>query len=217
MKTNTTIKSIERLSLREQIYRSLKTAIINMELKPGEKIRDQALAEQFNVSRTPVREALRRLEDEGLVVSTPSALTRVAELNIKEVKQAFVVVATLHGLAARLAVSRFKEKDFQLLKKLNHSFKQMLEEGNLVKAVEADDQFHQVFLQASENDEIIRALERITPKIRRLEFAKFDSLKGIDSVKEHEKIIALSELGDSRAVSVSVEENWLSLSNVLTE
>ena len=217
MKTNTTIKSIERLSLREQIYRSLKTAIIHMELKPGEKIRDQDLAEQFSVSRTPVREALRRLEDEGMVTSTPGSITRVADLNLKEVKQAFIVVASLHGLAAGLAVNRLKDKDFKKLGQINQSLMQSLYQGDIVKAVKADDAFHGVFLKNAGNDEIVKALERITPKIRRLEFAKFDSIKGMDSVKEHEKIIAFSKKRNEKSVSAAVERNWLSLGKLLTE
>jgi len=188
-----------------------------MELEPGEKIRDQELAKHFNVSRTPVREALRQLEDEGLVESTPSALTRVTKLNMEEVKQAFVVLASLHGLAARLSVSKFKEYDLQQLKEKNNEFKERLQERDLIKAMEADDHFHEVFLKVAENKEIFHALERITPKIRRLEMAKFDSIKGINSVEEHNKIIAASELGDSKAASDFMEENWLSLGEMLTK
>jgi len=217
MKTYTSIKSIKRQSLRETVYQSLKIAIITMELEPGEKIRDQELAKHFNVSRTPVREALRQLEDEGLVESTPSALTRVAKLNMEEVKQAFVVVASLHGLAARLSVSKFKENDLQQLKTKNNEFKERLQERDLIKAMEADDHFHEVFLNAAENKEIFHALERITPKIRRLEMAKFDSIKGTNSIEEHNNIIAACELGDSKAASDFMEENWLSLGEMLTK
>lgn len=215
MITNRSIKTIERLSLREQVYRSLKSAITSLELKPGEKIKDQELADKFSVSRTPVREALRRLEDEGLIISAPGSLTSVAEINMKEVKQSFVVVASLHGLAARLAVPSLKDKDIDLLKQINGKLKLGLEKGDLIQAVQADDQFHQVYLEEAKNDEIIKTLERIVPKIRRLEFTKFDSLKAIESVNDHNKIIEASNAKDSESASSLVEKNWLSLGRLL--
>lgn len=188
-----------------------------MELKPGAKVRDKELAEQFDVSRTPVREALRRLEDEGLIVSNPSSVTRVAELNIKEVKQAFVVVASLHSLAVRLSVPKLTQKDLVQLKKFNTDLHYYWQEGDVIKAVEADDNFHGVYLNSSENDELKKALDRILPKVRRLEYAKFNSVKGNDSVQEHTQIIAHSEAGDSMIAATLVKENWLSLGEILTQ
>lgn len=217
MKTQTSFKSIDRLSLREQIYHSLRSAIINLELNPGEKIRDQELAKQFNVSRTPVREAIKQLEDEGLIVSAPGSVTSVAELNIEEVKKAFVVVATLHALATRLSVPVLKKDDFELLESINENLKQALAHGDLTKAVLSDDHFHDVFLNASENNEITKALGRIVPKIRRLEFAKFDSAKAMDSIKDHLDILEASRAGESEKAAILVEKNWLSLGNMLTK
>ena len=65
------IKPIKRLSLRDEVYQNLKKSIINLELQPEERLYDKELAEKFGISRTPVREALKRLEDEGLVESLP--------------------------------------------------------------------------------------------------------------------------------------------------
>ncbi|MRG85778.1 GntR family transcriptional regulator [Salinibacillus xinjiangensis] len=215
MKTTNSIQNIQRVSLRDQVYQALKNAIISLELSPGQKIKDMELAERFNVSRTPVREALKRLEDEGLVISTPGSLTRVSEINTDEVKQTFVVVATLHELAASLAVANLTEEDFQLMNEYNFQLEAGVKEGNLFKAVEADDLFHGVFLKASNNVEIEKVLERLLPKIRRLEFVKFNSIDGMGSVKDHEQIIQTSKEKHHDKVVELVKHNWLSLGNQL--
>lgn len=105
------IKPIKRMSFRDEVYLTLKKAIVTLELQPEQRLNDKELAEEFGISRTPVREALKRLEDEGLVESIPGSVTRVAPLNIEEAKHAFTVVAVLHSLAARLAVPLLKESD----------------------------------------------------------------------------------------------------------
>lgn len=215
MKSHTFIKTIQRTSLSEQVYQSLRTAIISLELEPGQKIRDMELAEQFNVSRTPIREALKRLEAEGLIMSEPGSITRVSEINVEEVKQAFVVVATLHSLAARLAISQLTTNDFELLESYNEELNASIREKDMFKAMTADDYFHGVFLKASQNNEIHKALERLMPKLRRLEFKKFDSKRAMNSVFDHKKIIKASRSRDVSRVSILVEQNWLSLGDQL--
>lgn len=211
------IKHINRPSLRDQVYQSLKTAIVILELEPGQRVNDNELASKFGVSRTPVREALKRLEDEGLVESIPGSLTRVTPLNIEEAKHAFPVVAALHSLAARLAIPQVKEADIRRLEEWNESFYMALEQKDVMKAIEADDGFHDVFLRTAGNREIYIALERVVPKIRRLEFARFGSLEGLESIDQHKKIIAAAKNSESQVAASLVEENWLSLGRLLTE
>lgn len=211
------IKHINRPSLRDQVYQSLKTAIVILELEPGQRVNDNELASKFGVSRTPVREALKRLEDEGLVESIPGSLTRVTPLNIEEAKHAFPVVAALHSLAARLAIPQVKEADIRRLEEWNESFYMALEQKDVMKAIEADDGFHDVFLRIAGNREIYIALERVVPKIRRLEFARFGSLEGLESIDQHKKIIAAAKNSESQVAASLVEENWLSLGRLLTE
>src|SRR4051812_6248675 len=98
------IVPLRRDSLSERAYHALLDAIVHGDLAAGERLRDHDLATQLGVSRTPVREALRRLEDEGLVETVPGAYSRVAPIDVDGVRQAFPVLASLHGLAARLGV-----------------------------------------------------------------------------------------------------------------
>lgn len=210
------IKPIKRLSLREEVYASLKKAIVQLDFKPGQRLHDKELAEEFGVSRTPVREALKRLEDEGLIESVPGSATRVTPLNTEEAKHAFIVAAALHALAGKLAVPHLQETDLKLLESCNEKFKRALEKADVSEAIEADEAFHHVFLEAAGNPEIICALERILPKIRRLEMSQFGSVKGFKSVEQHHQIIqACKEINPEQTAQL-IEENWLSLGELLT-
>lgn len=212
---NDTFKPIKRLSFRDEVYFALKRAITLLELQPEQRLNDKELAEEFGISRTPVREALKRLEDEGLVESIPGSSTRVASLNIEEAKHGVTVIAALHALAARLAVPLLKESDIDELEYTNKTLLQFAQKKDIIKAIEADELFHNVFLDVAGNPEIIRALEPIVPKIQRLEIAQFNSEKSIQSFEQHQKIIEACRQKDSETAASLVEENWLSLRTLL--
>ncbi len=211
------IQPIRRLSLREEVYHHLKNAILLLELEPEERLHDKDLAEQFGISRTPVREALKKLEDEGLVEAMPGSATRVAPLNNDEANHAFTVVAALHALAARLAVPLLEEKDIKELKIQNQKLRSAMEERNVIAAIQADEDFHQVFLTAAGNPELVKALEVSTAKIRRLEMAQFGSVKGVNSIQQHEQIIEACIEKDSEKTALLTEVNWLSLGELLIQ
>lgn len=213
-----TLPTIDSQSLRERVYRALRDALVAGELSPGERLRDQDLAARLGVSRTPVREALQRLEDEGLVETAPRALTRVAPLDALAAREAFPVVAALHALATRHGVSRLTSADIAAMRGANDELAgaiAALDPATVRRAIAADDRFHSVLLLAAGNHEIIRTLERLTPKVRRLEYAQFGSLAGRKSIQQHAVIIAACERGDSDEAARLVEENWLALGQLI--
>src|SRR5207248_7307904 len=116
-----TLEKIDRIPLRERVYHLVQRAIVSGELHPGQRVRDLDLAIQLGVSRTPVREALQRLEDEGLVEALPGALTRIVPLDTQAAHEAFPVVAVLHALATRLSVETLSEQDISSLHRTNES------------------------------------------------------------------------------------------------
>ncbi|MCM3217067.1 GntR family transcriptional regulator [Niallia taxi] len=211
------ISQISRISLRDQVYQQLKQAVIHLELAPGEKISDKLLAEQFGVSRTPVREALKRLEDEGLVISSPGSETKVSLIDIEQAKHAFTVVASLNALAARLAMPFLTEAHCDELVGINQEFEKAILDENKYEAIKKDDQFHAVLLHASNNPEIEMSLERLLPKIRRLELLKFNKLDGLSSIRQHNEIIDSIRNGKQQELTKLVEDNWLSLASYLTK
>ena len=211
------LEKIDRIPLRERVYGLLQQAIVSGELQPGQRVRDVDLAAQLGVSRTPVREALQRLEDEGLVETLPGALTRVVPLDTQAAREAFPVVAVLHGLAARLAVEQLTERDLALLRQANERLGAALEAGDVTRAVQADDAFHSVLVRASGNSEIQHVLDRLMPKVRRLEFAQFGSLAARTSVLQHQAIITACEQRLSAQAASLTEQNWLSLGQLIVQ
>lgn len=212
-----TLEKIDRIPLRERVYYLVQRAIISGELQPGQRVRDLDLAAQLGVSRTPVREALQRLEDEGLVETLPGALTRVVPLDTQAAREAFPVVAVLHALATRLAVETLTGQDLALLRQANEGLVAALEAGDVTRAIQADDRFHDVFVRASANSEIQHALDRLMPKVRRLEYAQFGSLAGHTSVLQHQAIIAACEQRLAAQAASLTEQNWLNLGQLIVQ
>src|SRR3989441_9468111 len=209
-----TLEKIDRIPLRERVYGLLQQAIVSGELQPGQRVRDVDLAAQLGVSRTPVREALQRLEDEGLVETLPGALTRVVPLDTQAAREAFPVVAVLHGLATRLAVEQLTERDLASLRQENERLGAALKAGDVTRA---DDAFHSVLVRVSGNSEIQHVLDRLMPKVRRLEFAQFGSLTARTSVLQHQAIISACEQRLSAQAASLTEQNWLSLGQLIVQ
>ena len=215
MKTHTNFKSINKISLSQHVYHAIKDAIITLELEPGQKIRDVELADSFEVSRTPIREALKQLELEGLVETRPASHTRISEIDEQEVKESFVVVANLHALATKLAIPNMLQEDLLKLKEFNQQLAIKIKQKNSLEAIQADDQFHNLFIRLARNKKIDECIQSLLPQIRRLEYLKFDSTQAQYSIQDHEKIIYYVENGKTEQAALAVEENWLSLSKQL--
>jgi len=214
----TNLPMLDRASLRARVYTAVRDAIVAGELAPGARLRDQDLAERLGVSRTPVREALQRLEDEGLIETNPRASTRVAPLDARAARDAFPVAAALHALATRHGVSRLTPQDIACMRAANERLAHSIaapDPQTVLQAMQADDDFHRVLLDAAGNREIVGALERVMPKVRRLEYTQFGSLAGRKSVQQHEAILTACELGEALEAAALVEENWLSLGQLI--
>ena len=204
-----------RPKLRDTVYAALLEAIVSGQLEPGLRIRDLELARQLGVSRTPVREAIQKLQDEGLAESSPGSLTRVTPLDQQSVRQAFPVVASLHSLATRLGSGRLKSTDIAELESANRLLAKAMTSNDAVRAIRADDAFHGVFLIAAVNQELVTALNRLMPKVRRLEYMQFGSLAGRRSVSQHDEIIQACRDGDAARAAALAETNWMSLGELL--
>src|SRR6266516_900508 len=206
-----------RTLLRDQAYVRLRDAILDGTLEPGEQLKDAEIAEWLGLSRTPIREALARLEEYGLVETAPNRYTRVTPLSAGDARDAFSVVAALHSLAARLGVPRVAESELAVMRKANEDLAAALRAADVDRALAADDRFHRVLVHASANREIARSLERLMPKIRRLERARFGSLAGRRSVEQHDQIVVVCASGEAEAAARAVRENWLSLGALIDQ
>jgi DNA-binding GntR family transcriptional regulator len=204
-----------RVLLRDEAYARLRDAILDGTLEAGEQLRDAELSAWLGISRTPIREALARLEECGLVQSAPNRYTRVAPLDRRDAHDAFQVVAALQALAAELGVPRASAADVAAMRDANRRFAKALRDGDVDAAIAADDTFHDVLVHASANAEIARSLERLMPRVRRLERVRFGSLNGRRSVEQHGAIVERCKANDAAGAAHAVRENWLSLGHLI--
>lgn len=190
------IPAINRRLLRDDVYNRLRDAIVNGTLAPGEQLRDGELADWLGVSRTPVREALLRLAEAGLVAALPGRSTTVSCLDMRAVRDARDVVAAMHELAVREAVASLTETDLETMREANRRFRSALERGDMEAVLQADDDLHGVPVAVVANRALSAVLEQFTPVLRRAERLRFSSLDGVASAERHDKLISLCAAGD---------------------
>lgn len=197
--------------LRDDVHQRLREAIVDGTLTPGERLRDQDLAAWLGVSRTPVREALLRLGQAGLVQAAPGRSTTVATLDARAIRDAQAVVAAMHRLAVEQAVPQLGPADLEAMAQANDRFADALRRGDAEAAVAADDAFHAVAVRAAANTAIESVLDQFTPVLRRLERLRFGSLSGRASVALHARIIERCAAGDAAAAADVAHETWETL------
>lgn len=154
--------------LREVVCETLREAVISGVLKPGERLMEIQLAEELGVSRTPVREAIRKLEMEGFVVMIPRRGTYVADISIKDINDVYEIRTALDVLAAGLAAERISDDELETMERLMVEIGEYAETGTLDKIVEADTRFHDVLYQASRNERLVGIINNLREQITRL-------------------------------------------------
>lgn len=207
--------SVSRSLLRDDVYLRLRDAIVDGTLEPGEQLRDGDLAAWLGVSRTPVREALLRLQQGGLVVARPGRSTTVATLDARAIRDAQAVVASMHELAVRQAVAQLTDADLDRMREANDRFAAALRADDVDAALAADDDFHAVPVEAAANEALRGVLEQFTPSLRRLERLRFASLSGRGSVALHDRLVERCAAGDVDGAAATSYETWQTLEPLL--
>ncbi|MDB5045993.1 MAG: hypothetical protein JWQ08_2043 [Deinococcus sp.] len=204
-----TVARRPRSLAREDVYTHLSTWIIDGTLQPEEPLRDLDIAQRLGVSRTPVREALRRLEDEGLVETALNRWTRVARLHTAQAAELYPVVEALEVLALQLAAPAITEQEVTHLHDLNTALATALQQRNAGAAVEADTALHRLWISKSGNSELQQTLHALKRKLRRIELAYFNAANaGQASLDEHAALIAALQAGDTQTAVRALQHNW---------
>ena len=179
----------EYLPLRDVVFKTLRQAILRGELKPGERLMEIKLANKLGVSRTPIREAIRKLELEGLVLMIPRRGAEVAEITEKSLNDVLEVRMALENLSIENACARMTEEQLDELWKAARNFEDTMSEGNLVRLAEADVAFHEVIYKSSDNRRLNQVLNNLREQIYRyrVEYLKDEETRNL-LVKEHEEI-----------------------------
>jgi DNA-binding GntR family transcriptional regulator len=206
---------VARSLLRDDAYRAIRDAIVDGTLAPGERLNDADLARWLGVSRTPVREALTRLDEAGLVRTKPGRWTMVSPLDVRAVRAAQSVTSAMHELAVREALPNLSAAELDAMRAANARFAAALRSDDVDAAIAADDEFHGVAVSACANSAVRSVLDQFTPQLRRLERLRFASLSGRGSVAQHERIIALCAAGDVEGAVAATRANWQTLAPLL--
>ena len=197
MQNNLTIISNNYLPLRDVVFQTLEQAILMGDLKPGERLMEIHLAEQLGVSRTPIREAIRKLEQEGLVVNIPRRGAYVAEITKKDLSDVLEVRSALEELAVELACRRISPEELAELKTACARFIDAIGQNDLEQSARQDIAFHDVIYKASRNDRLIQMATNLRMQMYRyrIEYLKDESAHPV-LIHEHRALIDCIERKD---------------------
>ncbi len=219
MKENVELISItemmneQSIPLRDAVFLSLRRAILTGKLEPGERLTEVRLGKLLGTSRTPIREAIRKLELEGLVTIVPGSGARVAKMTAKDLQEVMEVRSALDQLSARLASRRITSEEKAQLREANRLFGEAIRSGSQLDIAEADVKFHDVIIQAARNQKLHDLISGLADNIYRyrFEFIK-DDVHYEQLEKEHTEIMtAIIEGDEERAVRASglhINRQW---------
>lgn len=202
----------------QRVYEQLRQLIVHGRLAPGSRLVETDIAKRFEVSRTPVRGALQRLQQEGYIVDSPSmrqSRPTVAPLTKEDASELFGLVGTLEGLAARLAADLPPLPRRQLasrLREINAEFKSVSQSPrpDHRRLFDLDEQFHGGYVDAAAGPRLLALHHVVKPQAERYERLYVSFLTGelMTSVREHDAIIEAIEAGRPAAAAQAVRTNW---------
>ena len=184
------VNTEEYMPLRDVVFNTLRQAIIEGELKPGERLLEIQLADRLGVSRTPIREAIRKLELEGLVVMTPRHGATVAGITSKNLKDVLEIRGALEELAIELACQRMSDEQAEELRQVNRAFNEILDTDDALALANRDEEFHDCIYNATGNPRLQQILANLREQMYRYRLVYIkDKDKRQVLASEHEKIL----------------------------
>ena len=202
------IQSDSYQPLREVVCETLRDAVRRGILQPGERLMEIQLAEDLGVSRTPVREAIRKLEMEGYVIMMPRRGTYVADLSIRDINEVFEIRTSLESLASGLAAERIDEDELEKLQRLLVEIGAYIKSGDMESIVRTDTEFHDLLYQASRNTRLVGIISNLREQLTRFRTTSMSfpgRLKA--TLEEHRKIVEAIAQGDEKAARKAAEHH----------
>ena len=187
----------EYLPLRDVVFYTLRQAILKGELEPGERLMEMQLAEQLGVSRTPIREAIRMLEQEGLAITIPRKGAEVAKMTEKDMEDVLQIRAVLEELAVRLSCQKITAAELTELQGAMEQFVEMSRSDDIAEVASADVNFHDVLYKASDNPKLLGLLNNLREQMYRyrVEYLKDIAVRRT-LADEHRSICEALRAGD---------------------
>lgn len=194
--------------LREVVCEALREAIRNGVLKPGERLMEIQLAEELGVSRTPVREAIRKLELEGYVVMMPRRGTYVASMSIRDINEIFEIRTALESLSNGLAAEHITEEELEHLQRLLVIIGGYIKAGDIEKIVETDIEFHDIMYHAARNQRLVGIISNLRDQLTRFRTLSMSYPGRLEAtIEEHKAIVEAIANGDRKMASKAAEKH----------
>lgn len=218
MSSDFTVIINEYMPLRELVFTTLRQAILKGEIQPGERLMEIQLAEKMGVSRTPIREAIRKLANEGLVTMIPRKGAVVAGISEKMLMDVLQVRMTLEKMAYECAFRCINDEQIEELKEAEKEFEEAVKSNDLVKIAEVDEKFHFIIYNAAQNDKLKEILANLRENMYRyrMEYAKNKESRD-QLIKEHNRMIETLIKRDSIEGLKIVEEHIRNQEKVILE
>lgn len=197
--------------LRELVYEELKKRILTGEITPGTRLMEVDLASDMGVSRTPIREAIRKLEKERLVTIEPRKGAYASELDIKDVIDILEVRQEMEGLAAGLAAKRMENKGKIKLTEIGDKYKIAVMAGDASEMIKYDTEFHRIIVEACDNNILVQMIEQLQELVLRFRYMYYEDTKRVQmQPNEHQVIIdavCAGEAEEARRAAITHIDN----------
>lgn len=212
----------EFMPLRDMVYKSLRKEILTGRINPGEHLLELEISSKLGVSRTPVREALRMLELEGLVIMLPRRGARVSKITEKSMQDVLEVRESLDALCVELACERITAQEKEELRRACEAFEKAVATNDSRKIAEADVRFHDILMKAAKNDRLVDIEENLSQSMYRFRYEYINEGSGHDNlVAEHRRIYDSVINGDrieaAAAARLHIENQRASILSRITE
>ena len=212
------IDSKDHRPLRVIVYEELKMRILKGEIAPGQRLMEDETSEELGVSRTPVREAIKKLEKEGLVVVEPRRGTYAAQISDNDLIEILEVRESLEALAAQYAAKRMKATQKEKLKSIAEKYNKAVKDGKLTMMIKYDTEFHRILAEGSNNKTLINLIDQLRELLLRFRYLYYDNTARAEkNPAEHQRIIDAIMDGDEKAAHDATLAHIGSLKEIVLE
>lgn len=180
------------------VYEELKMQILTGAIVPGTRMMEVELAEEMGVSRTPIREAIRKLEKEHLVTIEPRRGAYASMISTEDMVEILEVRQDLEGLAAFYAASRMKPEQMEELRSEHALYNEAVEKGDMQAMIHHDTRFHRIIVDSCHNKILVQMIEQLQELVLRFRYIYYDNFKRAENMpEEHEMILNAIASGDA--------------------
>ncbi len=192
--------------LREMVYEELKMQILTGAIVPGTRMMEVELAKEIGVSRTPIREAIRKLEKEGLVTIEPRRGAYASQISTEDMVEILEVRQNMEGLAAFFAASRMKPEQLTELKDISEHYNAAVQSGNMEEMIKHDTKFHRIIVESCNNKVLVQMIEQLQELVLRFRYIYYDNFRRAENMpEEHFEILHAIETGDAEAARAAAD------------